>query len=350
MILLPNQFTVRGKKLQFRMTNFWETLQKPIFALAPMEDVTDTSFREVVARIADPHFLHILFTEFTSVDGMNHPVGKIRVGERLYLSKSEKEILEHKKIRLIAQIWGKKPELFYKISREITEEYDFDGLDINMGCPVKNVVKNGCCSALINEPTLAKEIILATMEATHLPVSVKTRTGIKSHDTENWIGHLMETKPAAIILHGRTQKQQSDGMADWEEIARGARVRDQINPKTRFLGNGDVVSVEHGTELVEKYGLDGVMIGRGIFHNPWFFDPKQQLPGKMDKLSQLLMHTQLFEQNWGGKKNMSILNRFFKIYTNDFVGAAKLRAELMEVKTFEEVYRIVGAELESDSI
>lgn len=327
------------------MSNFWETLQNPFFALAPMEDVTDTSFREVIARIADPQFLQILYTEFTSVDGMNHPVGKIRVGERLVVSESERELLKQKNIRLIAQIWGKKPELFYKISREITEEYDFDGLDINMGCPVKNVVKNGCCSALINEPILAKEIIMATMEATHLPVSIKTRTGIKSHDTENWIGHLMETKPAAIILHGRTQKQQSDGLADWEEIARGARVRDQINPKTRFLGNGDVVSVEHGTELVEKYKLDGVMIGRGIFHNPWFFDPKRKSPKKKDKLSQLLIHTRLFEQNWSGKKNMNILNRFFKIYTNDFADAAKLRSELMEAKTFEEVYRIVGAEL-----
>jgi len=327
------------------MSNFWETLQNPFFALAPMEDVTDTSFREVIARIADPQFLQILYTEFTSVDGMNHPVGKIRVGERLFVSESERELLKQKNIRLIAQIWGKKPELFYKISREITEEYDFDGLDINMGCPVKNVVKNGCCSALINEPILAKEIIMATMEATHLPVSIKTRTGIKSHDTENWIGHLMETKPAAIILHGRTQKQQSDGLADWEEIARGARVRDQINPKTRFLGNGDVVSVEHGTELVEKYKLDGVMIGRGIFHNPWFFDPKRKSPKKKDKLSQLLIHTRLFEQNWSGKKNMNILNRFFKIYTNDFADAAKLRSELMEAKTFEEVYRIVGAEL-----
>ena len=329
------------------MGNFWETLQKPIFALAPMEDVTDTSFREVVARLADLQYLNILYTEFTSIDGMNHPVGKIRVGERLLVSESERKLLKQKNIRLIAQIWGKKPELFSKIAREITEEYDFDGLDINMGCPVKNVVKNGCCSALINEPSLAKEIILATKEATHLPVSVKTRTGIKSHDTEDWISHLMETRPAAIILHGRTQKQQSDGLADWEEIAKGARVCKLINPETKFLGNGDVTSVKHGEELIEKYGLDGVMIGRGIFSDPWFFNPSHQLPTKSDKLSQLLIHTRLFEQNWAGRKNMNILNRFFKIYTNDFAGAAKLRAELMEAKSFAEVYTIVGKEQNS---
>ncbi len=323
------------------MANFWETLQKPIFALAPMEDVTDTSFREIVAGLADPRYLHILFTEFTSVDGMNHPVGKLRVGERLKVSESEKTILKQKNIQLIAQIWGKRPELFHKIAREITDEYDFDGLDINMGCPVKNVVKNGCCSALINEPELAKEIILATKEATHLPVSVKTRTGIKSHETENWIGNLMETKPAAIILHGRTQKQQTDGLADWDEIAKGAQIRNQINPATRFIGNGDVFSVAQGEELCLKYDLDGVMIGRGIFHNPWFFNPQHTTPSKSEKMAQLLLHTQLFEKNWGGKKNLNILNRFYKIYTNDFPGAARLRSDLMEANTYEAIYKIV---------
>ena len=323
------------------MPNFWRNLSKPIFALAPMEDVTDTSFREIIEKLSNPRVLQVLFTEFTSVDGMNHPEGKTRVAERLFVSESEKKILKEKNFRLVAQIWGNNPEIFHKVAREITEEYNFDGLDINMGCPVKNVVKNGCCSALIGQPTLAKEIILATIEATHLPVSVKTRTGIKAHDTEVWIANLLVTKPAAIILHGRTQKQQSDGSADWEEIARGARVRDQINPDTLFFGNGDVNSFSHGEELMAKYGLDGVMVGRGIFHNPWLFNPIQSQVTIEDKLKQLLLHTRIFETNWGGKKNFNILKRFYKIYTSDFPGAAKLRAELMDTKTFEEVYQIV---------
>ncbi|MDP2339277.1 MAG: tRNA-dihydrouridine synthase [Bacteroidota bacterium] len=327
------------------MSNFWEKLQKPIFALAPMEDVTDTSFREIVATLADPQYLQILYTEFTSVDGMNHPLGKVRVGERLIVSESERRVLKGKNIRLIAQIWGNKPELFHKVAREITDEYDFDGLDINMGCPVRNVVKNGCCSALINQPELAKEIILATKEATHLPVSIKTRTGLKSHDTEVWITHLLETKPAAIILHGRTQKMQSEGLSDWEEIAKGARIRDEINPETKFLGNGDVLSIAQGEELTQKYGLDGVMIGRGIFHNPWFFNPLHPSPSKEEKLTQLLIHTQLFERIWGGKKNLNILKRFYKIYTNDFPGAVKIRTELMESSSYEEVFRIIRNEL-----
>ncbi|HEY3371193.1 MAG TPA: tRNA-dihydrouridine synthase [Prolixibacteraceae bacterium] len=326
------------------MANFWELLPKPFFALAPMEDVTDTVFREVVAGLADPSYLHILYTEFTSVDGMNHPMGKIRVGERLLVSESERQLLKQKNIRLVAQIWGKKPELFFKIAREISLEYDFDGLDINMGCPAKKIVKNGGCSALIDQPNLAKEIILATKEATHLPVSIKTRTGIRIHDTENWMATLMETKPAAVILHGRMQKQQSEGLANWEEIAKGARIRDQLSPETKFMGNGDVISVSQGIEYSEKYGLDGIMIGRGIFQNPWFFNLNQHIPSRSERLAQLLFHTQLFEKTWNGQKNINILKRFYKIYTYDFPGAARLRVLLMEATTYEQVYEIIGHE------
>lgn len=310
-------------------------------ALAPMEDVTDTSFRELVTRISDPACLHILFTEFTAVDGMNHPVGKERVAERLIVSESERKLLQEKGIKLVAQIWGNKPEVFHKVAKEITEEYDFDGLDINMGCPVKNVVKQGSCSALIDQPTLAQEIILATKEATHLPVSVKTRTGIKKHDTDRWIRQVIETKPAAITLHGRTQKQQSDGVADWSEIAKAARLRDELAPEILFLGNGDVMSYQQACQYTSEYGLDGIMIGRGIFHNPWFFNPEETERSKEEKLEQLVLHTKLFERNWNGKKNFNILKRFYKIYTNGFAGASKMRAELMNANNYDEVYRIV---------
>ena len=326
------------------MSHFWRLLPKPFFALAPMEDVTDTVFREIVAGLADPAYLHILYTEFTSVDGMNHLVNKIRVGERLLVNESERKLLKQKNIRLVAQIWGKKPELFYKIAREITLEYDFDGLDINMGCPAKKIIKNGGCSALIDQPNLAKEIILATKEATHLPVSIKTRTGIRTHDTENWIATLMETKPAAVILHGRMQKQQSEGLANWEEIAKGASIRNQLSPETKFMGNGDVISVAQGIEYADKYGLDGIMIGRGIFLNPWFFNLNQPAYERSEKLTQLLLHTQLFEKTWGGKKNINLLKRFYKIYTNDFAGAARIRALLMEANTYQEVYKIIQQE------
>ena len=326
------------------MPNFWQQLTKPFFALAPMEDVTDTVFREVVAGMSDPQHLQVLYTEFVSVDGMNHPVGKKKVSHRLLVGESERVLLKAQNIRLVAQIWGKNPELFAKIAREITEEYDFDGIDINMGCPVKKVVKNGCCSALIDQPDLAKEIILATKAATHLPVSVKTRTGIRQHETERWLTTVMETKPAAVILHGRTQKQQSEGWASWEEIGKGAVIRNTVSPETKFLGNGDVLSIAQGRELAEQYGLNGIMVGRGIFHNPWFFLPDHTPPNKEVRLERLLFHTQLFEKTWGNKKSINILKRFYKIYTSDFTDASKLRVQLMEASSYEEIYRILKSE------
>jgi len=321
--------------------NFWKNINRPILALAPMEDVTDTSFRESVALISEPGCLHVLFTEFTAVDGMNHPAGKERVSERLFVSPYEREVLKSKGIKLVAQIWGNKPEVFNKVTREITSEYDFDGLDINMGCPVKNVVKQGSCSALIDQPELAKEIILATREATHLPVSVKTRTGIRRHETERWIGQLIEAGPAAITLHGRTQKQQSDGLADWNEIAKATTVRDRMNPEIPILGNGDVLSYSQALEYSRVYHTDGIMIGRGIFYDPWFFNALSRQHPREEKLEQLILHTRLFERNWGGAKNFHILKRFYKVYTHGFTGASKMRAELMNADSFAEVYRLI---------
>ena len=320
------------------MSNFWQEYKKPVFSLAPMEDVTDTVFREIVMGMAAPDKLNVVFTEFTSVEGMNHPVGRNRVSERLIVNDSEKELLKKQNVKLVAQIWGRNPEIYRNIAKYLTENYQFDGIDINMGCPVKKVVKQGACSALIGEPSLAKEIISATKEGTNLPVSIKTRTGIKKHQTEEWISQLIETKPAAIILHGRTQRMQSEGNADWNEIAKAVSLKNQLDPSIPLHGNGDVFSYADGLKKIEETGVNGVMIGRGIFQNPWFFNPEKTDLSKEERIEKLLQHTRLFEQTWGGKKNFNILKRFYKIYLNSFDGAAKMRADLMEVKNFEEVY------------
>jgi nifR3 family TIM-barrel protein len=320
------------------MNNFWQQLTGPVFSLAPMEDVTDTVFREIVMGMAGPGKLHVVFTEFTSVEGMNHPVGRTRVSERLIVNESEIELLRKINVKLVAQIWGRNPEIYHNVAKYITENYTFDGIDINMGCPVKKVVKQGSCSALIGEPALAKEIIAATKEGTHLPVSVKTRTGIKQHQTEDWISQLLETEPAAIILHGRTQRMQSEGNADWNEIAKAVQLKNQINPAIPLHGNGDVFSYADGLKKITETGVDGVMIGRGIFQNPWFFDPEKTEITKEERIDKLLQHTRLFEQTWSGKKNFNILKRFYQIYLNSFEGAAKMRADLMEVKNYEDVY------------
>ncbi len=320
------------------MNNFWKNFKNPVFLLAPMEDVTDTVFREIVMGMSEPGKLNVVFTEFTSVEGMNHPVGRERVSERLIVNNTERDLLQKMNIKLVAQIWGRNPEIYNSVAKYVTENYQFDGIDINMGCPVKKVFKQGACSALIGEPELAKEIILATKEGTNLPVSVKTRTGIKQHQTEEWISNLLETQPAAIILHGRTQRMQSEGDANWEEVKKAVDLKNQINPDIPLHGNGDVFSYEKGLQRINETGVDGVMIGRGIFQNPWFFDPSKTEISKGDRIEKLILHTRLFEQTWTGLKNFNILKRFYKIYLNSFPGAAKMRADLMEVKDYNEVY------------
>ena len=224
--------------------NFWKDLKKPIFTLAPMEDVTDTVFREIIMSVSDSECLHVLFSEFTSTDGLCHEIGGPRVKHRLQIIESERELLLKNNVKIVAQIWGTRPEKFYEATKLICDDGQFDGIDINMGCPVKKIVKQGGCSALINQPELAKEIIRATQEASNIPVSVKTRIGIKEVITEKWIGNLLETKPAVITIHGRTQKQQSEGLADWNEVKKATFLRDQISPDTQIHGNGDVYSME----------------------------------------------------------------------------------------------------------
>jgi tRNA-dihydrouridine synthase len=137
-------------------------------------------------------------------------------------------------------------------------------------------------------------------------------------------------------------------LADWEEIGKGVQIRNRLSPETIFIGNGDVNSVAQGMELTEKYGLDGIMVGRGIFHNPWFFDPGHPAPGKVERLARLLFHTKLFEKTWGNRKSINILKRFYKIYTSEFTDAAKLRVLLMDARSYEEIYSILDREMKNE--
>jgi len=310
-----------------------------------MEDVTDTSFREIVLQTMQKDKLNLLFSEFTSVEGMCHPIGHDKVKHRLRINESEKVLLKQKNAKLIAQIWGKDPEKYYKTARYIANETDFDGIDINMGCPVKNVVKSGCCSALIARPDLAKEIILATKEATKLPLSVKTRIGFKQVVTESWISHLLKMPIDALTIHGRIQKQMSEGLADWNEIAKAVQLRNELAPHIKIIGNGDVESYDDGLQKIKQFGVDGVMVGRGIFKNPWFFHPEKEEIGMDEKLALLKEHTRLFASTWGTSKNFAILRRFFKIYTNGFREAASLRNKLMNACNAEEVFQAVDNHL-----
>ncbi len=312
-----------------------------------MEDVTDTVLRELLLGLADPDGLHVVMTEFVSTDGMLHKKGRKRVVHRLQVTDQERKLLNEKNVKIVAQIWGNTPENYQQVIKEITEEMEFDGIDINMGCPVPKVVRRGCCSGLIGNPALAKEIILASKEATHLPISVKTRMGLKTIATEEWIGHILETKPAALTLHGRTQKQMTQGPANWDEIAKAARLRDQLGLELPILGNGDIQSVEEAREKCDTYGLDGAMIGRGIFDNPWIFMNEQRERSREEKLGLLWKHTELFDRVWGDTKNFHILRRYYSIYTKGFPGAAALRTRLMQTSCMGDVEKILTAEAPS---
>ncbi len=315
--------------------NFWTQLPKPFFALAPMEDVTDTVFREIIASGAAPGRLHVLFTEFLSVDGFLHEIGKAKTGHRLEISALERAILDSKGIKLVAQIWGSDPEKFHQTALRLTEKHAFDGIDINMGCPVKKIVRKNACSALIKAPELAKEIVIATREGTRLPVSVKTRIGFNATETQKWIGKLLEVKPAAITIHGRTQKMLSTGVADWNEVRKAVQLRDSLNSDTLILGNGDVSSYADGLEKSTTFETDGIMVGRGIFGNPAFFaDP--DVINQDQSIHLLKKHITRFSHEWEGRKNYAILKRFFKVYVHSFDNSTALRALLMKTNNFKE--------------
>lgn len=322
------------------MQNFWRDLKKPFFVLAPMDDVTDVVFREVVAEVAPPD---VYFTEFTNVDGLQSK-GREALMPRLKFTEKQRPI--------VAQIWGKTPENYFKTAGEL-KEMGFDGIDINMGCPERTVIKNGCCSALIENRELAKEIIEATIAgAGGLPVSVKTRTGVNTVVTGEWINFLLGFDLAAITLHARTAKQMSKVPADWSQIKLTVGLTDASNKEILIIGNGDVESREDGLEKVKETRCDGIMIGRGIFKNIWIFNSKRKgsrVKGEdiQKRVNILLRHLELYEKEWGenprGGKKFDILKKFFKVYISDFEGAAELRAKLMESKSPEEVRLIISA-------
>lgn len=323
------------------MNNFWQEIRRPIIALAPMEDVTDTVFREVIGSVSDSEVLNVVFTEFTSTDGLCNETGRKSVSARLVVSDSERAWLTKTNTRLVAQIWGSDPEKFRQSAQLITETGQFDGIDINMGCPVKKVVKNKSCSALINYPELAQEIVAATQAGTSLPVSVKTRLGFNEVITERWIGTLLDTNPAAITIHGRTQKMLSEGEAMWDEIGKAVQLRNERRLNTLILGNGDVDSYSTAMNHVQQYGVDGVMVGTGVFRNPWMFNKEAVEVNLNMRISLIKKHISLYDQVWEGKQNFNVLKRFFKIYINGFEGAGHWRDQLMHTKTCSEALEII---------
>lgn len=306
-------------------TCFWPNLPRPIRILAPMEDVTDTVFRRIVAVLGRPD---VFFTEFTGASGMFGPKSAT-VRRRLRYTQAEKP--------LVAQIWGNNPRDYAAAARWL-REHGFAGVDINMGCPKPKIARRGYCSALIENRDLAKSLILAAREgAGDLPVSVKTRIGIHTAVTEDWIGFLLELKPDAITVHGRTAVEMSDTQCDWDEIGLAVQLRDRISPETIIIGNGDVRSLEELGERSSVSGVDGVMVGRGIFTNPALFSGRSfnVLPPD-ERVRWMKRHFQLFRREWGRSRNYHELKKFVSMYVNGFVGAEELTSAIMESESYEQ--------------
>lgn len=314
---------------------FWRGLKKPFFVLAPLANITDHAFRQFIVKYRKPD---VLWTEFVAADGLCHPKGREVLIRDLKFSENERPI--------VAQLFTGHPEKMFEAAK-LVKELGFDGLDINMGCPDKNVMKQGAGAACMKDPELAQKIIRAAMEGVRadggepIPVSVKTRIGVNKDEIETWFPKILATKLAAVTLHLRTKKEMSLVLAHWERMARAVELRNELSPETLILGNGDMKSVAEAREKYEETGCDGVMLGRGVFGNPWLFDETKTSVTVRERLEAILDLTQLFEATWHDTKSFEILKKHFQAYIVGFPGARDLRNELMLTHTGEEVQKVI---------
>ena len=310
--------------------NFWDQFQPGFTILAPMEGVTDIAFRQVVAHAARPD---IFYTEFTNVNSYVSEKGRPNALERFRTEPEEAPI--------IPQIWGTKPKMFTETAQAI-KEMGFPAIDINMGCPDRHVVATGGGSGLIRTPELAKEIIRATKTA-GLPVSVKSRLGSSKVDEwQGWLTTILEEQPAALTVHLRTKKEMSKVSAHYELIPDILALKNQLSPHTKLIINGDLDNPAAGQKYVDL-GVDGLMIGRGVFRNPFCFEKNPRTHTREELIDLLNYHLDLYEKY--DLHPYDPLKHFFKIYINNFPGASEIRDQIMQTKTIAEARRIISQNL-----
>ena len=309
--------------------SFWNTLPRPFFALAPMADVTDVSFRAMFAKYGRPD---VFWTEFVSADGLCSP-GREQLKIDLLFEEEQRPI--------VAQLFTGSPKNMYAAGM-LAKELGFDGLDINMGCPDRKIEKQGCGCDMIRNPKTAVAVIEAAIQ-TGLPVSVKTRIGYNKDEIDSWVPTLLQTNIVALSVHLRTRKEMSKVPAHWEAMSRIVTLRDALAPETLLVGNGDVVDRADGEKKAQESGCDGIMIGRGIFGNPWIFNKtisRDTLPIG-ERLRVAVEHTKLFEEKLP-TKSFNLMKKHYKAYVEGFAGAKELRMKLMEeAQNATDVERIV---------
>lgn len=351
--------------------NFWQQLKqqrdetaKPFFALAPMADVTDVAFRTLITKYGKPA---VMWTEFVSANGLNSP-GREALLLDLKYGEGERPI--------VAQIFSADTKNMEDVAKLICD-LGFDGVDINMGCPDKTIEKQGAGACMIKNKENAIEVIRAVKRGIKnsgkdIPVSVKTRVGYYKDEIEEWIPMILKEGVDALTIHARTRKDLSKVPADWNYVKRVVELRNKLAPETVIVGNGDVISIADGKEKAKHTGCDGIMVGRAMFGNPWFFDESREvvatLPRKrnwlfrkvpllskifetkreapvsnkkpitiQERLSVMVEHSKLFEEMLGNAKSFAIMKKHFKAYCNGFAGAKELRMKLMDTGNAGEV-------------
>ncbi len=300
-----------------------------------MADVTDIAFRTMIAKYSKPHGPDVMWTEFVSADGLNSP-GREILKRDLEITDLERPV--------VAQLFTSTPENMKKAAA-LCRELGFDGIDINMGCPDKSIEKQGAGAAHIKDWKTAQAVIRAAQEgAEHLPVSVKTRLGYNKVEFMEWLPKILECNIPTLTVHLRTRKEMSLVDAHWGIMKDVVKLVRDITGElseggTIILGNGDIKSVTEGKERAKESGANGVMVGRGIFGTPWFFDEEEFNRGKPleERLKICVKHTKLYEEKLGDIKSFAIMKKHYKAYVHGFDGAKELRMELMDCKNAAEI-------------
>ncbi|MDB5189059.1 MAG: tRNA-dihydrouridine synthase [Parcubacteria group bacterium] len=318
------------------MNSFWNELKKPIMVLAPMADVTDPAYRKLIAQTGRPD---VTWTEFVSADGL------YATRERKLMKDEENPLVRdflytEGERPIVAQIFGSNPETIAYASK-LAAELGFDGVDINMGCPDKTIEKQGAGAGMMKHPEDASAIIRAAKES-GLPVSVKTRIGYSKNEMDTWLPILLKEDLAALTVHLRTRKEMSSVPAHWELAPRIVELRNEHAPDTLVLGNGDVKDLIDARTKASESGLDGIMLGRAIFGNPWLFTGRDITEvTQEEKLGALLALARNFDE-MRPKKSFHILKKHFKAFVAGWPGAAELRGTLMETNSLDELVAVLG--------
>jgi tRNA-dihydrouridine synthase B len=302
--------------------DFWKKINKPIITLAPMDGYTDSAYRRI-CKMVNPDI--IVFTEFTSADGLHHGAKKLQ--QKFAYDKSEHPI--------IAQIFGKNIETFVTAAK-YCEDKGFDGIDINMGCPAKKVVKSEHGVALRKKPKLAYQLVEAVAQATHLPISVKTRLGWENSDDLIPFCQSMASAGADLItIHGRTYSQGFSQTADFEPIY---ELKKQLT--IPVIGNGDITSIAEGMQKIGN--LDGFMIGRASIGNPWVFSEKPKLTFA-EKIPLIKRHAELLFELKGEKIAMFEIRKHLLNYVKGLPDATLYRSRLVRVKSLSETFKALDS-------